>query len=183
MPSKKVIYAKNMKPSPELKENNRHMRVVAIIHHLAVSCWFGGAALFTFVLTPALFAAYSRDIAGNIVGLLFPGYFQWGLACGVVALISLLLPRGPKRRLPMLLIGCMLAVTAVQAFVIEPKAAVLKQEIPSFATTSPDHPLRRQFRRLHGVSAAANLAVILGGAVLVCLSANGGRRKDDLPPI
>ena len=64
------------------------MYLLTICYNLAVSCWLGGATLFTFLLTPMLFAGYSRDLAGNIVGLLFPGYFRWGLACGAVALLA-----------------------------------------------------------------------------------------------
>ncbi|MBU4394226.1 MAG: DUF4149 domain-containing protein, partial [Proteobacteria bacterium] len=37
------------------------MRIATIIYHLAVSCWLGGSALFTFVLTPILFKSYPRD--------------------------------------------------------------------------------------------------------------------------
>ncbi|MDD3815748.1 MAG: DUF4149 domain-containing protein, partial [Desulfocapsaceae bacterium] len=58
------------------------MRIATIIYHLAVSCWLGGSALFTFVLTPTLFKSYPRDMAGSIVGALFPGYFQWGSPVG-----------------------------------------------------------------------------------------------------
>lgn len=144
--------------------------LVTVCYHLAVGCWLGGAALFTFLLTPAIFAAYSRDLAGNIVGLLFPGYFRWGLACGVVALLCRVVLRGRFAVASCLLIVLMLALTTVQAFVVEPRAASLKQEIGSFATTPPDHPLRIQFRKLHGLSMAANLAVIVGGVVLVVLA-------------
>jgi hypothetical protein len=63
----------------------------------------------------------------------------------------------------------MLAITSVQAFVIEPRAAALKKEIPSFETTPKDHPLRIQFKKWHGVSAVSNLAVIGGGIVLIIL--------------
>ena len=65
------------------------MQIPAILYRLAVACWLGGATLFTFVLTPSIFKAYNRDMAGGIVGVLFPGYFKWGLACGVVALVAL----------------------------------------------------------------------------------------------
>lgn len=147
------------------------------LYKLAISCWLGGAALFTFVLTPAIFAVYDRDVAGGIVGVLFPGYFRWGLACGLVALICHLLT-AHRRRMPLLLLTGMLALTAVQALVIEPRAVALKKEIPSFVTTPADHPLRREFRRLHGISAVANLAVILGGVVLVVCSGEGCRRHN-----
>jgi len=63
----------------------------------------------------------------------------------------------------------MLALCSFQAFYIEPKAAALKKEIVSFETTPKDHPLRREFSKLHGVSAVCNLVVIAGGVALVVL--------------
>lgn len=146
------------------------MHLLTILFNLAVSCWLGGAALFTFILTPKLFAAYSRDLAGNIVGLLFPGYFRWGLACGAVALLCQLINRGRFAVASLLIIVLMLLLTATQAFVIEPRAAELKQSIASFETTPKDDPVRIQFRTLHGLSMAANLAVIVGGLALVILA-------------
>jgi len=146
------------------------MHLLTILFNLAVSCWLGGAALFTFILTPKLFAAYSRDLAGDIVGLLFPGYFRWGLACGAVALLCQLVNRGRFAVASLLIIVLMLLLTATQAFVIEPRAAELKQSIASFETTPKDDPIRMQFRKLHGLSMAANLAVIVGGLALVILA-------------
>jgi len=70
------------------------MSFVTVLYHLALAFWVGGVALFTFVLTPILFKTQPRDLAGKIVGVLFPGYFRWGFACGAVALVCLLLQRG-----------------------------------------------------------------------------------------
>lgn len=145
------------------------MQVIPILYRLAVAFWAGGIAIFTFVLTPILFRTLTRDQAGNIVGILFPGYFRWGLACGAVSLVTLLLLRDRAFVARLVIILAMLAITSVQAFVIEPRAAALKREIPSFETTSKDHPLRRQFSRLHGISAVCNLSVFGGGAVLLIL--------------
>lgn len=140
------------------------------LYRLAIACWVGGASLFTFVLTPALFKSYSRDMAGGIVGVLFPGYFKWGLICGAVALSAIVMtPTVKHRAIAAVVILVMLAITAVQAFVIEPKAAALKKAIPSFETTPQDDPLRVQFRKLHGASAVSNLVVIGGGIVLIIL--------------
>ena len=146
------------------------MPLFTVCYNLAVACWLGGSALFTLLLTPILFASYSRDMAGHIVGLLFPGYFRWGLACGVVALMCRIVLRGRFAVVSCLLIGLMLATVAGQAFVVEPRAAAIKQEIGSFEATPLDHPRRIRFRKLHAVSMAANLAVIVGGAVLVLLA-------------
>ena len=144
--------------------------LLTFFYNLAISCWLGGAALFTFVLTPKLFADYSRDMAGQVVGMLFPGYFRWGLACGAVALICRLAGRGRFTLAAVLILLTMLILTATQAFVIEPRATAIKQQIASFETTPKDDPYRAQFRKLHGLSMAANLAVIIGGAALILLA-------------
>ncbi|MBU2537859.1 MAG: DUF4149 domain-containing protein [Proteobacteria bacterium] len=146
------------------------MQTSTFLYRLAIACWVGGASLFTFVLTPTIFKSYNRDVAGGIVGVLFPGYFKWGLVCGVIALVTLFLSSTAKHKtIAAVIIAVMLVITSVQAFVIEPKAAALKKEIPSFETTSQDDPLRVQFRKLHGVSAVSNLAVVGGGIVLIIL--------------
>lgn len=145
------------------------MQYFPIVYRLVIAFWVGGAALFTFILTPTLFKSFDRDRAGEIVGILFPGYFRWGLACGAIALASLMLARGRHTTTSAVIIIAMLAVTSLQAFVIEPKAAAIKKEIPSFVTTPADHPMRKQFRKLHGISAVSNLAVIGGGIALIIL--------------
>ena len=144
-------------------------KIPPVLYRLAIACWVGGTSLFTFVLTPILFKSFNRDVAGGIVGVLFPGYFTWGLVCGLVALVCLAITKKKPRTVSTIIIAAMLTITAVQAFVIEPKAAALKKEIPSFETTPADNPLRVQFRKLHGISAASNLAVIGGGIALVIL--------------
>ena len=145
------------------------MQYLAIVYRLLIAFWVGGAALFTFVLTPTLFKSFDRDMAGNIVGVLFPGYFKTGLICGVIALGCLLFTRGNRWLASSIIIVVMLLITSVQAFVIEPKAAAIKKEIPSFVTTPADHPARQQFRKLHGISAAGNLGVIGSGVALLVL--------------
>lgn len=145
------------------------MQYLSIVYRLLITFWVGGAALFTFILTPTLFKSFDRDMAGTIVGVLFPGYFKWGLVCGVLALGCLLFTREKRWFASAIIIVAMLVVTSVQAFVIEPKAAALKKEIPSFVTTPADHPARQQFRKLHAVSAVSNLSVIGAGVVVIIL--------------
>jgi len=145
------------------------MQYVDMLYRLAVSLWAGGNAIFTLMLTPILFKTESRDVAGRIVGNLFPGYFRWGMACGVIALVCRLAGRGINLKLPVIVLVIMLAVSSFQAFYVEPRAAELKQQIGSFETTSKDHPLRKDFSKLHAVSAVCNLAVLAGGVLLVVL--------------
>jgi hypothetical protein len=68
-----------------------------------------------------------------------------------------------------LIIAVMLALSFIQALFIEPAARELKRRIVSFESTLKDDPLRRQFARLHGVSAVCNLLVVAGGLALVVL--------------
>jgi hypothetical protein len=145
------------------------MQYLDMLYRLAVSLWAGGNAIFTLMLTPILFKTESRDIAGRIVGNLFPGYFRWGLACGAIALVCRVAGRGFDLKLPVIVLAAMLAVTSFQAFYVEPRAAELKRQIGSFETTSKDHPLRKEFSKLHGVSAVCNLSVLAGGVLLVVL--------------
>jgi len=144
--------------------------IIALLR-LSLAFWVGGVAIFTFILTPIIFSNENRDVAGRIVGYLFPGYFRWGLACGAVALVCLLLQRNVTRHFiaGVALLAVMLAATSFQAFYIEPKAAALKKDIPSFQTTPKDHPLRREFSRLHAISATCNLVVFGAGTILVVL--------------
>jgi len=145
------------------------MQILTIVYRLAVAFWAGGVAIFTFILTPILFSSFDRDMAGRIVGALFPAYFRWGLGCGLAGFLTLLALRGRNFIPSLVVIIVMLALTSFGAFYIEPKAAALKKEIPSFVTTPKDHPLRKEFSRLHGLSAASNLMVFGGGVALVIL--------------
>ena len=145
------------------------MQYIDMLYRLAVSLWAGGNAIFTLMLTPILFKTESRDVAGRIVGNLFPGYFRWGMACGVIALVCRLAGRGLDPKLPVVVLAAMLALTSFQAFYVEPRAAELKRQIGSFETTSKDHPQRKEFSKLHGVSAICNLTVLAGGVLLVLL--------------
>lgn len=145
------------------------MHYLDMLYRLAVSLWAGGNAIFTLMLTPILFKTEGRDTAARIVGNLFPAYFRWGIACGVVALICRLVSRGGSSKAQVIILVAMLAVASFQAFYVEPKAAELKRQIGSFETTPKDHPLRREFSKLHGVSAVCNLSVLVGGVVLVLM--------------
>lgn len=145
------------------------MKTVSVLYRVALAFWTGGIAMFTFAVTPLIFKSFGRDLAGQIVGALFPAYFRWGIVCGCTALICALILRGRLFLVTLSLLLVMLAVTCFQAFYVEPRAAELKKGIPSFETTSKDDPLRREFARLHGISAACNLSVFAGGVVLIVL--------------
>ncbi len=139
------------------------------IYTLVVSFWFGGMALFTFIITPIFFKVFDRDMAGAIVGSVFPAYFKVGLCCGVVSLICMLIMRHRHWVAASTIIVLMLIITSYQAFVLEPKAVQIKKDIPSFVSTPATNPARIKFREIHKQSAIGNVSVISGGALLLLL--------------
>jgi hypothetical protein len=154
------------------------MRAIgSFIHLLALALWVGGGALYTFVLTPALFAAYPRNTAGEIVGVMMPHYFRFQLAAAAaVALLTIGLWRAWPARRRWLCLSLVLCALAVQSFVqwrLYPQILEIKARVASFES-SPDAPERRRFRALHGVSMALNLLMLADGTLLLALA----RRRD-----
>ena len=142
------------------------------LYLLALAVWVGGGALYTFVLTPALFGAYPRNTAGDVVGTMMPHYFAVLLAATALAAALLaLLRRTLALRLPAVCLALALAAVGVQAYVqwgLYPRILAVKAQVASFEA-DPDAPARRQFRALHGTSMLLNLLTLVDGAVLLAL--------------
>jgi len=160
------------------------MRAVgSFFYTLALALWVGGGALYTFVLTPAIFAAYPRNTAGEIVGTMMPHYFRFQFAAVVVAALVLIaawrLWPGRRRAVCLaLVIGALAAQTYVQLH-LYPQILAVKSRVESFES-NPDSPERKRFRSLHGVSMLLNLLVLMDGALLLALvPARGARVPGD----
>jgi uncharacterized membrane protein len=144
-----------------------------VLYSLILSLWVGGMAMFTFIVTPAVFRSYARDQAGEIVGKLFPGYFLSLLVLSGLALLLFFLlaanPAAGSYRLSLFLLTAALLVNTYITFKLHPDAVKIKQQIASFERESPDSEARRAFRRLHGISAVLNLFVLADGITLLVL--------------
>jgi uncharacterized membrane protein len=147
------------------------MMLASAVYRLALSLWVGGMALFTFVVTPAIFRTQGRDAAGKIVGAIFPLYFRYGLALAAIALLARVIAgeafHGVRQWVGTLLILTALLMTGYQAYGIAPKMEQVKQSVASFETAPPDDPARKEFSRLHGISMVVNLVILLEGAALI----------------
>jgi Ca2+/Na+ antiporter len=141
------------------------------LYNLILALWVGGVAIFTFVVTPAIFRSYGRDMAGEIVGRLFPGYFFYNLVLTAAALVLFFLLAADRsafpHRLSLFLLSAAFIVNVFIVFKLHPEAVKVKQEVSSFERESPDSPARKKFRRLHGVSAALNLFLLADGITLL----------------
>jgi len=158
---------------------------ITTIYHFALALWVGGGVLYTFVLTPAIFAAYPRNTAGDIVGTMMPHYFRFQFAAVVVAALVLIavwrLWPGRRRAVCLaLVIGALAAQTYVQLH-LYPQILAVKSRVASFES-APDSPERQRFRSLHGVSMLVNLLVLVDGALLLALvPARGALAPEERP--
>lgn len=147
------------------------MLFASAVYRLALSLWVGGIALFTFVVTPVLFRTQGRDAAGKIVGAMFPLYFRYVLALTGTALVARIFAgeafHGARQWAGTVLIVTALFLTGYQAYGLTPRMERVKQSVPSFETTPPGDPARKEFSRLHGFSMVVNLVVLLEGAALI----------------
>jgi len=141
------------------------------IYNLVLALWVGGIAAFTFIVTPVIFRSFGRDLAGKIVGELFPGYFLYNLVLAALALLLFFVSAGdPSKaayRLSLFLLIAALIINVFVVFKLHPDVVKVKQAVTSFERESPDSPMRKKFAKLHAVSAVLNLLLLADGVALL----------------
>lgn len=145
---------------------------------ILLALWVGGMSVFTFLVTPAVFRSFDRDMAGRVVGAVFPGYFTFLLAVSLAAAAVYVMfsADGSTYRTAISLLLAAVAMAAYLKFSLYPEIVAVKKSVASFETTQPDAPERARFRRLHAASSVINLLFLADGAVLLVLAAGGKLR-------
>ena len=147
------------------------MKILLSCYNMVLAFWVGGIAIFTFIVTPAIFRSYGRDMAGEIVGKLFSGYFLYTLVLTLLALfLFLLVARDallPDYRLSLSLLILSLAVSLFVTFWVHPTTVEVKRTVASFERESADSPGRKKFAKLHALSASLNLLLLVDGVILL----------------
>jgi hypothetical protein len=154
------------------------MKINWSVLYLFVLClWVGGVVLFTFIVTPAIFRSYGRDVAGDLVGRLFPPYFTYVFALSLAALVLFLLGEGIaaalQSRICIALLIAAIAINAYTLFKLHPDMVAVKKQIASFEREPKDSPARKEFSRQHAISATLNLLALADGVVLLIIKASG----------
>lgn len=143
------------------------------VYTLLLALWVGGISLFTFIVTPDIFSAYSRDAAGKIVGQLFPHYFLFTLVVSILVLLVLPLCRSlfgqAALRWSLSFAIIAVAINIFVTFKLYPEILRVKQEVQSFQSL-PEAPARKTFRKLHAVNATLNLMLLADGVTLLLIS-------------
>jgi hypothetical protein len=140
---------------------------------LALVVWLGEIVFFSFVVAPSVFGALPQDVAGRVVGAIFPRYYLLGTIAGALALAAALTLRGGTAATRswsavVVMLALMLAATLYAGGIVHPRAQALR---PRLHDVSVDPAVRVAFDRLHRRAVQLNGAVLVLGIATVCVAA------------
>jgi len=153
------------------------LALVKILFQLALGLWVGAIVFVSFVVAPAVFRALPSETAGLVMGQIFPLYYGFTVAVGIVALGSALLLRRKVGgtgawKVVVAMLVVMLAATTYAGSVVTPKARALR---PALHQTPVDPEIRAQFDRLHRRAVQLNGLVLLLGVATIAVTAVNAR--------
>lgn len=147
-----------------------------VVFQLALSLWLGALVTVSFLVAPAVFQAVPSETAGTVMGQVFPRYYGFTTAMGVVGLVVAvwMWRRSEGARLWRVVVpvlGVMLAATVYAGVVVSPRARALR---PLLHQDGVDPTVRAEFDALHrravqlnGLVLLLGLATVVGTAVAV----------------
>ena len=147
-------------------------KIIQFIHLLSLVSWLGAIIFFSFVAAPAIFRKLDRATAGEVVGVIFPGYYMMGYICGGLATITLFLGAEQVSVGKWVALGLMIFCTVIARAVINPKAKVLKEAMKESTAGKEKEDLEAQFKKYHRISVQLNVVVLLAGLYLLWLTAS-----------
>lgn len=152
------------------------MNPLKVLTISSVSVWLGAMAFFSIFVAPAAFSALDRESAGRLVSMVFPRYYLFGAALGLLGLAGLagqLLAGGRPAPWPSLaLLLLMLALTFYAILILEPQIQQTRLALRA-AGIAPGSgaPEAHAFTRLHRLSVILNGVTLLAGLALIGLEA------------
>ena len=147
--------------------------LIQFIHFLSLVCWLGAIIFFSFVAAPAIFRKLDRATAGEVVSVIFPGYYMIGYICGGLAVINLFLGATQVSIGKWVALGIMILCTVIARAVINPKATELKAKMKVSTAGNEKEMLEADFKKYHRFSVQLNVVVLLAGLYLLWLTASG----------
>jgi hypothetical protein len=137
------------------------------LHRLLLGVWIGALLCFGAVIAPSLFQALTPAQAGSVVHLVFPKLDAFTVFAGFALLAMGIAVEGRpagRGRIRAGLVVAMTLLACTSAFAVTPRMAALRaQANPSMSDLPKEHPVRREFGRLHGVSSMLLLGEVLLG--------------------
>ena len=139
--------------------------IIKYVHLLGLTVWLGGMIFFSFIGAPAIFKTLSRELAGQVVGAIFPKYYILGYVITALLLATLyLISKGNLAAVKtgMIMLAVAGSLHLFHGTVIGSKARAIKAEMYQQAEGSEERQaLRKKFGKLHGVSSALNLVTMI----------------------
>jgi uncharacterized membrane protein len=151
--------------------------LLRFIHLMTLGLWIGSVVFFSLVAAPGLFGTLPRDLAGRAVSAIFPRYYAFGAACGLIALLSGLL-LGAKQvswgRLlivELALLALMTGIVLYSGRVVLPQASEARAALAEAQGTPALDTAQARFDALHRRSVLLNGTVLFLGVVAFALAA------------
>ena len=95
---------------------------------ISMAVWVGMLIFFTFFITPSIFKVLPRELAGELVGVIFPKYWMVGYAAGALSLLSIIAISLIEKSFPtavLSLVALMTALTFYSGLVVGAKAKTM----------------------------------------------------------
>jgi hypothetical protein len=132
--------------------------------------WIGAMSFFSFFVAPSAFAVLPSHQAGAIVSRTLTGLEVFGLAIGIIILITLLVApsgRGKARIVEGVVIVLMIVATAISRFVVSARLREIRGQLgEALATLPPTDATRATFDLLHQVSVGLMSFTLLAACAL-----------------
>jgi hypothetical protein len=151
------------------------------LQHLIAALWFGSAVFLMISASAAFRAANNPTIAADVVGSMLTRWHYIALAAPL-ALFAIELRR--VRPLILVLLFCAVILAALQSFVDLRIRAIRMATPTGVSSLDAEHPVRRRFGMLHGLSMLLLLtqAVAAGGVVVARNAAVPAAEQAASPP-
>ncbi len=150
------------------------LSIVKFLYLFSLVIWIGMIFFFSFFAAPAIFRVLQRETAGDVVGEIFPVYWAIGYVAGVTSLVTLIITAALEGFMPagrIVLLFIMTGLTFYSGMVVGAEAREIKARIRVIDDTERKESLRREFKRLHGISSVLNMTVLALGVVVLFLTA------------
>ncbi len=134
-----------------------------LVYLLALGCWLGAMAFFSFITMPTVFGRLPLVEAGKVAAGIFPRYYLFGSILGAIALAlaaffaAVRTARGWWTGAAIAL-AIALGLTLYAGFVVRPRIDAIRTVAEA---EHPDPAEKAEFDRLHRLSVTLNGAMML----------------------
>ncbi len=147
---------------------------IKFVHLMSLVVWIGSIIFFSFFGAPSIFKVLERELAGDVVGDIFPKYWLIGYVCSTVALCSLIFlwkTGTTSATVRIILLAIMMIATFYTGLRVGPSAREVKAQIRTTEDIEKKEELRQRFLNIHRRSTLMNVTILILGVVTIFITA------------